>query len=421
MPLSKWVFVEECTVLSTECLADPESNTTTLEVCNSCPLPNCNGRRHERDVEFIYPTCADCGIELLDLLELLEEATLLSTDSCEVCQLPYESDALAKVHFYSHFYMSDENLETQFICMECSDQVIVDHHSDVKLEIIDVVEDTYLEGTSDGVEHSGNFDDYEEEVVENPFEDFDINPIVQKRTRKIQSFDGSPPRQRVFLEKVVDHFECSTCAEIFYTKLELNLHRRQYHSIAKFDTNNMLQCRMCYDMFTEKKQRQEHEIEQHRNAKTLQFDCPECSVSRSTASALHNHMQAHSNAKPFVCDVCGKSFRRINNLDEHCKTHASDRIHKCQQCPKSFKTVSLRNRHVRLAHCETRPYICDQCPKRYKDFSDLRRHRWTHGGYEKRFECDECGKTFFENKTLRNHKKVHSKQKEKTKPTTKTK
>lgn len=398
MPLSEWLFEEY--------LADPETKTTIAEVCSICPLPNCNKLRHDCDVEFIYPTCADCGVELLDLLELLQDATLLSTDSCEVCQLPYESDALAKVHLYSHFYMSDDNLETQFVCMECSDKV--EDNNDVKLETIDVIEDTQL----GGVEHNSNLDEYEELMVEDKLEDFDIKPIAKKRPRKKQTVDACPPKQRTFLEKVVHHFECSACAEIFYTKPELNLHRRQYHTIAKQGTNNMFQCRMCYDMFTAKNQRQVHEIAQHRNPETFQFDCSECPVSRSTASALHIHMQAHSIDKPFVCDVCGKSFRRINNLDEHSKTHASDRIHKCQQCPKSFKTIALRNRHGRLAHCESRPYICEHCPKRYKDFSDLRRHRWTHGGYEKRFACDDCGKTFFENKTLRNHQKVHSKQKE---------
>lgn len=403
MPLSEWLFDEDYTVLSSEYITDPKMKSTIADLCSNCHLPNCNGKRHDRDVEFIYPTCADCGVELLDLLELLQDATLKSTDSCEVCQLPYESDAIAGVHFYSHFYMNDENLETQFVCMECSDQN--DHHS-VKLEIIDVSEDTQVSR----VEHSNNFNDYEELMVEEKLENFDKKSIAQKRPRKIKRLDASSPKQRTFLEKVVHHFECSACAEIFYTKPELNLHRRQYHTTAKQDTNNIFQCRMCDDVFTSKKKRQEHEIDQHRNTETLQFDCSECSVSRSTASALHNHMQAHSTSKPFVCDVCGKSFRRINNLDEHCKTHASDRIHKCQQCPKSFKTVALRNRHVRLAHCESRPYVCEQCPKRYKDFSDLRRHRWTHGGYEKRFACDECGKTFFENKTLRNHQKVHSKQ-----------
>lgn len=421
--------------------------------CNHCNLPNCNGWRHDPQAVYLYPTCCDCGIELNDLLELLQEPWLRNMDICDICSADCEPHTSLNYHFLTHFYKSTEKHESKFQCINCLESsshlqnshrntntnkkisnnnnqnipIIYYHHTNGKLVAAENVHERALI-TQIKMETPLLIEDLREEIIndnetyydrikferEEEIECDDPQIIHKKSTSDSVCYAENTTNGRIKTSRFKNiftsvqplKFECSSCAQAFDTKVDLNYHRRIIHSTTRI-TPEVLQCRMCNLEFYEKKNRADHEATFHLNTETNMYECPHCGVFRKTGSSLEYHMLNHLNDKPHICSICGKAFRRLHNLNGHYETHSSVKIHKCHLCDKSFNTMPLRNRHLRLAHTDIRPYECSVCQKKYKDFSDLRRHKWTHGGYEKKFKCMLCTKAFFENKLLKSHMKTH--------------
>lgn len=347
---------------------------------NKCFRVNCNGRAHSETAVYTYPICYKCGIELNDLIELLEKPSMQSDVSCEVCSKVYSSPSESKIHFITHFYKSTYKYEQRFLCICCAGATNLNSTSNVAdLPIGKDVAKQKCDQCNSSYFHEANL-------------------LHHKHLKH-----GSQKKPN---EPVV----CADCDITFTSKRKLITHCKDYHGPSKTVTE-MLNCRICdAGQFTCRASRTQHEIKMHRNKQTKMYECVDCGISFPSITKFHLHnVRQHLIKKPYICDVCGKGFTIKDNLKSHSTLHTDERPFKCELCPNYYKSIYQRNRHVKLRHTLERRFKCDQCAKTYKDSTDLRRHRRVHGGCEKKFQCPLCGNKYFENKHLNVHLKSHEK------------
>lgn len=333
--------------------------------CAECVRPNCNGQSHL--TEDVYLGCSQCGIELNDIIELLECASLRSSDVCEICDHTYLESESQDEHFMAHFYVPPVKV---FLCMDC------ESHTSSDSLVIPIKVVFHCETCGDV---------------------FTTNRILN--------------RHRIDVHAIHKNYPCRDCQNSFKSKSRLAYHRKRKHpKAAKLD--DVYPCRVCERVvYGSKAERNSHENQTHRDPETRQFSCPHCDQLYPNASFLENHMLKHTQRKSHTCDVCGKAFSRLGHMEYHRSTHTDMKLFECYMCDgKAFKTVQSLKLHLNRMHTANRPgYPCEQCGKVFKDTSDRRRHRWTHGGTPKNFACEMCPKRFYERKALRFHMRVHSK------------
>lgn len=329
------------------------------EECSECFKPYCNGQIHRQTFLYIYPACNDCGIELLDIRELMENADdNNSTGECTVCQK--KNLANFSEHFLQHFYANVEQRELKMYCIECSYRPADDS----------------------------------QKIIEN--EKF----AIQCEFCMYICYQYSELKQHYL----------KTHNATFGTDFVVC-----FENINKIETLpeayvNSYKCRICKMLFNSLSERRAHELEKHFNHKTAMFKCLHCDREFLRVAKLESHIMQHlAHTKPFACNLCVKTFAEKSQLKNHMLSHSDARPYRCELCGRAFKTLSKVRIHLKTTHSSNRPLKCDKCDKAYKDTTDLRRHRWTHGGFEKKFECAICKKKFFELKLLRKHQQVHVK------------
>lgn len=112
--------------------------------------------------------------------------------------------------------------------------------------------------------------------------------------------------------------------------------------------------------------------------KTLACTWPGCPKTFNRPARLRDHLNSHTNSRPFVCpyDDCDKDYIEDKHLKQHIKAvHKQERKHVCQRegCGKSFVTSTR-----------------------------LKRHQAVHEGAN-RFRCVDCGQSFRKKETLHRH------------------
>ncbi|KAF4425216.1 transcription factor IIIA [Fusarium acutatum] len=112
--------------------------------------------------------------------------------------------------------------------------------------------------------------------------------------------------------------------------------------------------------------------------KTLACTWPGCPKTFNRPARLRDHLNSHTNSRPFKCpyDGCEKDYIEDKHLKQHIKAvHTLERKHVCQKegCGKSFVTGTR-----------------------------LKRHQAVHEG-EERFRCQDCGQSFRKKETLSKH------------------
>lgn len=351
----------------------------TLSSCPQCHKQHCNGQVHidtAAATTYIYPVCLECGIELCDLIDLLENRDLRSLTHCEVCDLTYATKSDCYIHFPKHFHRNAAE-PSQFYCLDCAAALSIDPFEHFRA---DDCPNTNAQTGSDGAAASDSNDS--------------TLPPIEKRMDRI---DNAADKR----------YPCGRCKNRYGTELERDFHVRHYHDNTP-SADIEFGCPMCDESLTSRPQQQHHLRDVHRNRKTLQYDCPWCTRSFKSESGIIGHAFSHGNVLPYVCSICAKGFNRLRNLQGHYATHNEEQAYACKLCAKTFKTMQLRMKHWRTVHVDEKPLQCEHCDKRYKDHSDLRRHRWTHGGYEKKFQCNVCERKFYEAKLLRIHMRTHA-------------
>lgn len=342
------------------------------QTCSECVRPNCNGQTHL--TEDAYLGCSQCGIELNDIIELVENVFSRSNEQCQICDHQYDVGESPDDHFLSHFYESPAQV---FLCLDCDSPPDDDEEKPKTIITLQFDCDICKEFS------------FTSSRLRNKHK-FEVHGISQTRTE----------------------FKCRDCKAVFKSVSQLGYHRRR-HLKKPPEKDPKFPCRICEDgeIYKTKAERGQHENEMHRDKKTRQFNCPFCERFYPCVSVLVSHLPKHTQKRNHTCEICGKSFGRLMHMEYHRSTHVDEKLYECFKCPssKTFKTVNSLNLHVIRMHTDRPGYPCDMCDKVFKDTSDRRRHRYSHGIGEKKFECDVCSKKFYEAKLLRFHMKTHNK------------
>lgn len=82
--------------------------------------------------------------------------------------------------------------------------------------------------------------------------------------------------------------------------------------------------------------------------------CPICSHHFQFKQHLRDHMNTHTNRRPYSCRICRKAYVRSGSLSTHMELHHSDsRLKKlvcCEFCPKVFGHVRVYFGHLKEVH-----------------------------------------------------------------------
>ena len=104
----------------------------------------------------------------------------------------------------------------------------------------------------------------------------------------------------------------------------------------------------------------------------------------SIRSLKNSLLQPKSNGKGKmkICNICGKDVKNISVARHIQQTHVSpqDRKHKCEHCGKGFVDRQRLNDHINI-HTDARPYICEQCGLTFNNNGNMYNHiRRVHRG-----------------------------------------
>lgn len=161
--------------------------------------------------------------------------------------------------------------------------------------------------------------------------------------------------------------------------------------------------------------------------KSLACTWPGCPKQFNRPARLRDHLNSHTNSRPFKCpyDGCDKDYIEHKHLKQHVKAvHTNERKHvcqregcgksfvtgtrlkrhqavhdgadrfRCQVCGQSFRKKETLTKHVRKDHLGQPPHVCAQpgCCQAFESKGSLHRHFQREHG-DVKFWCDECGST----------------------------
>lgn len=307
-----------------------------LYPCRECSLPNCNGQRHFNKSEYIYPTCDICGLELLDLLELIEYPELRNPNECEVCEEQFTEPDQTQSHFNLLEHFQYVNIaQNKFYCLQCDSNCSED------------------DSTNDN-----------EPTVSTK----DIQ-VWQTMKHKIvrQQPDKSKCWTKVFACRICDSFKSN----------ERNV--RNSHEIAKHQhpEKKTFVCPDCGKNQTTVYKLQSHMM-QHRPERKP-FLCIDCGKDFAERAQLKSHSLTHTTERPFKCNRCEKAYKTSIKLKLHQRSvHEGFRPYACDQCMATFKECSDLRRHRRVHGGVDKSHQCEVCFKRFYELRSLRVHMRSH-------------------------------------------
>ena len=252
-------------------------------------------------------------------------------------------------------------------------------------------------------------------------------------------------------------FPCNDCDLSFITQNVLNFHNHKVHrtkinekSTAQKDPKEPQVCRLCYKVFSCRRDVVQHEKGVHvKEAKYLQREildselvhtCDLCDMKFVTNNLLVSHTKKHDmekyeplrreaydkNKKRYNCKLCYRSLQRFADVIAHIEfAHKSDleRIHEqintadlsfsCDGCNLTFISNDILNYHKSRSHTE-RTEKCIHCPEVFKYHNTLRKHSLSVHKIRitqniKTFNCKLCRRPLRGKGNLRAHeKKLHT-------------
>lgn len=193
---------------------------------------------------------------------------------------------------------------------------------------------------------------------------------------------------------------CETCGKYFHNKTNLQRHINTVHlNLRPFS------CHLCNLSFGQQCQLTGH-IRLH--SKPRNFKCVQCSRSFTSLAGLKYHKISHlpldqrktarenyqsnldrSKPKSIICEICGKA---VANYFQHMNLHTNNKPYKCTLCPKSFRLNSALTTHMR-SHTNEKPYKCHECNNSFRQLAHLNTHSKIHTG-QKPYKCSYCEKSF---------------------------
>lgn len=136
-------------------------------------------------------------------------------------------------------------------------------------------------------------------------------------------------------------------------------------------------------------------LNSHTNSRPFRCPYDDCDKDYIEDKHLKQHIKAaHTNERNYICQVfgCGKSFVTGTRLKRHQAVHEGADRFRCQDCGQSFRKRETLTKHTRKEHLHVRAYACAEqdCTESFDSKPALKRHRdKIHG--DLKFWCGECG------------------------------
>ncbi|AFM97966.1 hypothetical protein EHEL_030690 [Encephalitozoon hellem ATCC 50504] len=133
-----------------------------------------------------------------------------------------------------------------------------------------------------------------------------------------------------------------------------------------------------------------------------------CEKSFSRKSKLNDHLNTHTNNRPYRCDMCEKSYMKNSHLSVHKKVHFPPEF-ECPRCRHMFRTKDKLSKHQKTCL----EYRCSTCGKKYKKRSWFDAHVKSHhvktfNARKTRHVCEYCKFEFSKKGNLQTHiRSVH--------------
>ncbi|XP_064076113.1 zinc finger protein 175-like [Vanessa tameamea] len=123
-------------------------------------------------------------------------------------------------------------------------------------------------------------------------------------------------------------FVCDDCCQLFFNKLHLIVHIKQYHGSDNYKTE-IIECPQCHDKFKRK------QIWLHTHTHNIQSisSCRLCFIKLPNRRELKEHLNRHGHY--FKCDMCGYNSKKSYLFNQHIK----DNHKKKNNDVKKFKKV----------------------------------------------------------------------------------
>lgn len=186
------------------------------------------------------------------------------------------------------------------------------------------------------------------------------------------------------------YYKCEICAKLFRQTCNFLRHQSVHTGIRSYF------CHICGKGFRVLGGLQRHINEHHYGIK--KYACEVCGQKFAAKTTRDDHLNTHSNTRPFVCDVCGKAFKQKASLHIHKLFHTNIYRFSCSVCGKKFRRASELKVHGYL-HTGHKPHKCEVCGAMFRLKQDLKRHNKVHV----QCYCAHCGRNFSQEKQLKNH------------------
>ncbi|KAG7158080.1 Kelch-like protein 12-like [Homarus americanus] len=191
---------------------------------------------------------------------------------------------------------------------------------------------------------------------------------------------ASFPLTKEYFVHMREHFPgpphcCDTC-EASFKRIYHLLEHRVIHQETK--THKCPHCKICGDLFFRIQAMHYHETKHTMERPFLCETCgwsgktknalvlhtkfhtgelhrcqfPNCNYTTGKKSHLKEHMQHHSNSRPFVCDVCNRTFITNSHLQRHMKLHLPEKLNKCPQCDYCSPRPDRLKTHIEKKHSQ---------------------------------------------------------------------
>lgn len=160
-------------------------------------------------------------------------------------------------------------------------------------------------------------------------------------------------------------YVCHICKnKAFNHRYNYKTHMRKHFGVPSHT------CDMCDSAFHQKGDLKRH-IMSHTGEKP--YTCNTCSMKFAQNCHLTKHMKLHTREQP-ACPYCGLKFEQKIDLNNHLTTHAG-KLFPCpiKGCYKSFTKKGMLTNHIQ-SHTEERPFACDKCDRTFKQKGHLTKH-----------------------------------------------
>ena len=105
---------------------------------------------------------------------------------------------------------------------------------------------------------------------------------------------------------------CTICGKEYHHSGSLKEHIAAVHG-----TERPFKCSHCDKAFPHKKGLRRHMLDIHMPDDQKKFQCNICFKGFNTTRKYDDHMNVHTNAKPYSCDHCGAAYQNQSNLRSH--------------------------------------------------------------------------------------------------------